>query len=126
MILLDTNYLIESLVVGSKAATEVSQWLGSGERIGIAAIAWYEFLCGPLTVEESDLAKAIVAGGIQPFMDREAKIAANLFNATDRKRTLRVDAMIAGTAIAAGARLAKRNLEDFSPFVPHGLVLVSD
>jgi len=34
------------------------------------------------------------------------------------------NAMIAGTAIAAGARLATNNRDDFEPFITHGLKLV--
>jgi hypothetical protein len=50
--------------------------------------------------------------------------AARLFNAVNRKRGLRVDAMIAGTATASRANLATNNHDDFGPFVPHGLELV--
>jgi DNA (cytosine-5)-methyltransferase 1 len=45
-------------------------------------------------------------------------------HATGRKRHLRVDAMIAGTATAVGARMATGNRSDFEPFTKHGLTLV--
>ena len=53
----------------------------------------------------------------------DAIAAARLFNALERKRSLRVDAMIAGTAIVVGADLTTNNRADFSAFVPHGLRL---
>ena len=62
---------------------------------------------------------------IIPFSESAAAEAARLFNAVKRKRPLRVDAMIAGAAIAAGAQLATRNCADFLAFVPFGLALVS-
>jgi predicted nucleic acid-binding protein len=54
--------------------------------------------------------------------EKQANESARLFNLVGRKRSLRVDAMIAGTAIAAHARLATDNRADFLPFVAHGLV----
>ena len=61
---------------------------------------------------------------IVPFDQAQATIAARLFNAGNQKWVLRVDAMIAGTAIAAGATLATNRLNDFTAFVPHGLKLL--
>ena len=61
---------------------------------------------------------------IVPFGEAEAMEAARLFNAVDRKRSLSVDSMIAGTASAVKARLATLNRADFEPFVPHGLQLL--
>ena len=54
----------------------------------------------------------------------EAVEAARHFNAIKRKRSHWVDAMIAGTAITANARLATQNRAGFKPFVAHGLLLV--
>lgn len=61
---------------------------------------------------------------IVPFAEAEAREAARLFNAIHRKRSLRVDAMIAGTATIANARLATNNRADFKPFAAHGLVIL--
>lgn len=49
MIHLDTNYLIGLLVRGSHEASEVDQWLVKGESLATSAIAWTEFLNGPVT-----------------------------------------------------------------------------
>ena len=62
-------------------------------------------------------------GEVIPFAEEQAREAAHLFNAIGRKRHLRVDTMIAATAIVAGAPLATGNREDFQPFLAHGLKL---
>jgi predicted nucleic acid-binding protein len=125
MICLDTNYLIRALVPATAEARRVGEWLDAGEPLAIPAIAWYEFLCGSIiTDEEIQLAMVIVSENVLPFEQAEAAESARLFNAAGRKRALRVDAMIAGTAVAAGARLATNNRSDFKPFTAHGLALL--
>ena len=52
MIHLDTNFLIQALVAGSPAETNLQTWLTAGEDLGISTIAWSEFLCGPLTPKD--------------------------------------------------------------------------
>lgn len=124
MICLDTNYLVRGLVKGAKESAELTEWYQSGEVLLSAAPAWYEFLCGPITGPQITAIRAFLSGGISAFEEVQATEAARLFNATGRIRRLRVDAMIAATAIVASARLATSNTEDFKPFVPHGLKLV--
>ena len=124
MICLDTNYLIHGLVLDTPESRQIRGWLQTNEPIAMPAVAWYEFLCGPVDDEDISLAEMILTHGILGFHGGEIVKAANLFNAVGRSRRFRFDAMIAGTAIVAGARLATRNLADFSPFVPHGLALV--
>ena len=123
MICLDTNYLIRALIPGTPDAKRLEAWVASGERVILPAVAWYEFLCG-CTDEEERLALALLTGGLHPFDAKEAKIAARIFRSVKTPRHLRVDAMIAGTAIAANARLATNNRADFKPFVAHGLLLI--
>lgn len=124
MICLDTNYLIRGLIPATPEAEKILSWLESGEPIGIPAVAWYEFLCGPVDEEEIQLTIAILSAGVLALGAPQAAEAARLFNATARSRRLRVDAMIAGTATAANAKLATLNRADFEPFVAQGLVLV--
>ena len=49
MIHLDTNFLIDALVPGSAQEAQLVGRLGAGETLGISALAWGEFLCGPLS-----------------------------------------------------------------------------
>jgi predicted nucleic acid-binding protein len=123
MICLDTNYLIRSLIPGTTEALTVEQWLEANESLCIPSVAWYEFLCGS-TTEEEQLALALLDGGILPFGEIEAQSAAAGFRSLDKPRHLRVDAMIAATAIVAKVSLATNNRKDFLPFVPHGLSLL--
>jgi predicted nucleic acid-binding protein len=125
MICLDTNYLIRALIPDTEEARRVNEWLAKGEAICAPAVVWYEFLCGPVFAEEMRLGKAILTAGILAFHEAQAAEAARLFHAVKRPRRLRVDAMIAGTTIVAGAALATSNRADFEPFVAHGLVLAA-
>ena len=124
MICLDTNYLIMGLVAGSREAGLLLEWASKGEKLITSSIVWYEFLCGPVTDQHVAAMKQLLAQ-IAPFDESTSNIASQLFNQAGRKRTLRVDAMIAATAIAQQSPLATNNTNDFSPFVPFGLELVT-
>lgn len=122
MICLDTNYLILGLVPASRESQALSRWAQSGEPLITPMSAWYEFLCGPVTHAQVGAIRAFLRQ-IVAFDEPQAVVAARLFNATHRKRSLRVEAMIAGTATASNATLATKNRNDFAAFVPHGLKL---
>lgn len=123
MIHLDTNYLIGLLVKGSVAAVEVDGWLAAGESLAASAIAWTEFLNGPVTPLEVSRAEAVLRSRIVPFGQAQAALAAELFNQTGRRRGSRFDCLVAATAIRAQAQVATINQADFRLFVPHGLTL---
>ena len=123
MICLDTNYLIRGVSEGTEEAAALVAWTKAGKTLITPMPAWFEFICGPVTEDQQATMRAFLAA-IIPFTEAEATEAARLFNAIKRKRALRVDAMIAGTAIAAKARLATQNRADFKPFTAHGLTLV--
>ncbi len=123
MICLDTNFLIRALIPETSEALAMEEWLRSGDLLCIPAVAWYEFLCGS-TEEEERLAFAMLKGGILPFTPTEAQVAATGFRSLNKLRGLRVDAMIAATAILAKAPLATNNRDDFEPFLTHGLELI--
>lgn len=120
MICLDTNYLILGLVAGSRESRELAAWVAAGERLVAPSLVWFEFLCGPVTEAQVRTMRAFLHE-LTPFDEPQAIIAADLFNAAARKRSTRVDAMIAATAIAAGATLATNNASDFLPFRDSGL-----
>lgn len=124
MILLDTNYLIRALVEGSAEAGRVIGWLEAGEDLGSSAVSWYEFLCGPVDDGGIDAVLGILNDRILPFTADQAAESSRLFNAVGRRRSLRVDAMIAAAAIVANATLATDNARDFESFAPFGLKLL--
>ena len=121
MICLDTNFLILGLVSGSTESKKLIHWVQAGEILITPMPAWYEFLCGPVSAIQISTMRAFLQEVIA-FDDAQASTAAQLFNATGRKRSLRVDAMIAATSIGANAKLATNNTQDFTAFEPHGLI----
>src|ERR1035441_10002073 len=116
MIHLDTNYLIGLLVKGAPQALEVDGWLAAGQPLAAAAIAWTEFLNGPVSSLEVTRAEAVLQSRIVPFGRPEAVLAADLFNRTGRRRGSRFDCLIAATAMLAHAEIATVNQSDFNPF----------
>jgi predicted nucleic acid-binding protein len=125
VICLDTNYLILGLAPGSDESRRLIAWARAGEALIAPAVVWYEFLCGPVTASQIAVARAFLQE-IVGVDERCAIEAAHLVNSTGRARRLRVDALIAGTAIAFNASLATGNRADFEHFVAHGLQLTSE
>jgi len=66
VIQLDTSFLIRALVRHSPEDELLRQWLRDGTPLAVSAIAWTEFLCGPLRRREIQLAAQIV-GEVLPF-----------------------------------------------------------
>jgi predicted nucleic acid-binding protein len=124
MIHLDTNYLIGLAVRGSSPAQNVDNWLAAGEPLAASALAWTEFLNGPVSADEIALVESVIEGNLVAFEKSTAVLAAQLFNQGGRRRGSRFDCLIAATAILAGAQLATENTKDFTPFVPFGLKLI--
>jgi predicted nucleic acid-binding protein len=123
MIHLDTNYLIGLLVKGSPQALHVDGWLAAGQPLAAGAVAWTEFLNGPVSLLEVSRTEAVLQSRIVPFGRPEAVLAADLFNKTGRRRGSRFDCLIAATAMLAQAEIATVNQSDFNLFTPHGLKL---
>ena len=65
MIHLDTNYLIGLQVKGSAVALDVDGLLATGESFAASAIAWTEFLNGPVTPLAVSRAEAVLAVTMQ-------------------------------------------------------------
>jgi len=123
-ILLDTNYLIKTLIPNSDEENQVREWIERKVNLITSSICWYEFLCGPVDEKGIEMMGMILRGRIIPFTAEQAQEAATLFNKTNRKRSLRVDAMIAAAAIVGRAALATDNDRDFSVFEELGLTLI--
>ena len=121
MILLDTNYLIGLLVKASQQASDVDGWLVEGQTLATSAIAWTEFLNGPVRPLEVSRAETVLESRIVSFGQQEAVLAADLFNKTGRRRGSRFDCLIAATAIVSQAEVATVNQSDFKIFIQHGL-----
>jgi len=123
MIHLDTNYLIGLLVRGSREAADVDRWLASGESIAASAIAWSDFLNGPVSSSEIAQVEMVLQAQIVSFGKNESSVAAELFNKTGRRRGSRFDCLIAATAMANQAKIATLNQADFKLFISFGLRL---
>lgn len=119
---LDTSFLIRALVRGSREDAALRAWLGKADGVAISALAWTEFLCGPVSSRGVELAVQLL-GEPLPFAEAEATTAAMLFNESGRRRGSIIDCMIAAGAIEAGAMLATVNLRDFQRLTPLGLRL---
>ena len=125
MIHLDTSYLIRLLVPGSAEDRQVRIWLRDKMPLGASAIAWAEFLCGPLEPAEVELAGRVVPERT-PFTEEDALRAARLYHLGGRRRGTLVDCMIAAAAIRAEAAFATVNRGDFQRLARGGLRLVRE
>ena len=126
-ILLDTNFLICGLIQYSSESELLKQWYLSGRSLITSSVAWYEFLCGPVTEPQVEVIQAFLKGPkVIAFDQIIASRAALLFNQLGRPRKLRVDVMIAATAIEMNSELATANVHDFETMVPHGLRVIGN
>jgi predicted nucleic acid-binding protein len=123
MICLDTNYLIRGIALETKEANHMAEWAQQGEILIVSSIAWYEFLCGPVSQSQIYVMKSFLTD-VVPFDEIQAQEAARLFNMVKRNRRLRIDALIAALAITRNCPLATNNKTDFDEFTPHGLKLI--
>lgn len=125
MIFLDTDFLIEAVVPGSPEDVQVERWLLAGEILAVSAVAWTEFLNGPVDAVQIHRGRSLITAGIEDFTELQAVEASRLFNATGRRRRHKFDCLVAAAAITSDARLATRNTADFQFFVPYGLQLAT-
>ncbi len=122
MIHLDTSFLIRALDAGSTQDRRLRGWISDGVTLGMSAVAWTEFLCGPLPSATLALADDLI-GPRRAFTTGDATLAARMFNETGRRRGSLLDCMIAATALGEGARIATVNVKDFRRFESFGLQL---
>ncbi|HKO36218.1 MAG TPA: PIN domain-containing protein [Pyrinomonadaceae bacterium] len=112
MIHLDTNFLIQALVVGSGSEEKLRTWVIADENVAISSIALSEFLCGPVSRDELALVETLL-GPPEPFLATDASKAAELFNATGRRSRSLADCQIAAVALRCDANLATIKRDGF-------------
>lgn len=120
---LDTNFLIFGADPAHRAHQQLGEWMAAGEVIGVAAMAWAEFRCGPLALDLLNAWQGLLAGNIIAMDRTTAERASDLFSLTGRRSRSLPDCLIAATAMNAGARLATLNRADFAPMEKFGLRL---
>jgi predicted nucleic acid-binding protein len=121
---LDTGFLISALRRGSPEDRRLREWLARGEAVGISAVSWTEFLCGPVGGDDIELGARVVDEPVA-LLAADASVAAQLFNLAGRRRGSLNDCMIAATALRVSASLATTNFADFRRFEPAGLRVIS-
>jgi len=124
LIHLDTSFLIRALVSGSPEDRRLRDWITSDEGLGISAVAWAEFLCGPMEPHALELAAEVLDEPI-PFLAEDAAGAARLYNLSGRRRGSLADCMVAAVALRLGASLATSNPADSRKLGTAGPELVS-
>ena len=118
---LDTSFLIRALLPGTSESRRLEEWLGGRRALVISAMAWTEFLAGPLDDETLRIAGRLV-GTAAAVTGVHAERAAHLFNVTGRRRGTLSDCLIAAVAIEDGAALATAD-GVFERFADAGLLL---
>jgi predicted nucleic acid-binding protein len=121
---LDTSFLIRALARGSPEDRRLRAWLRAAATVGISAVSWAEFLCGPVGAEDVALAARIVGDPVA-FTPEDSAGTARLFNLSGRRRGSFTDCMIAAVALRVGASVATTNPEDFDRFEAAGLEIVT-
>lgn len=121
---LDTSFLIRALLPGTPEATRLESWLVGRSSLSISAMAWAEFLSGPLDEGTFEVARRLL-GEASPVTGPDAEQAARLFNRTGRRRGSLADCLIAAVAMGASARLAATDA-GFARFSGDGLELATD
>jgi predicted nucleic acid-binding protein len=121
---LDTSFLIRALTRGSPEDRRLRAWLQEATTVGISAVSWAEFLCGPVDAEDVALAARIVGDPVE-FTAEDSSGTARLFNLAGRRRGSLTDCMIAAVALRVGASMATTNPGDFGRFEAAGLEIVT-
>lgn len=123
MIHLDTNFLIGVANRHLPVEAALLGWLQQGESFAASAIAWAEFLNGPVKPSHVQEMNVLIENRVISLGRKEAEKASHLFNETGRRRASMPDCFIAATAICAKVNLATQNKRHFALFAPYGLRL---
>src|SRR2546421_5222877 len=84
LIAFDANFLIAAIRERSEYGEQIKDWMFTGVSFQISAIAWSEYLCGPIDETRIEHARKLVAN-IEPFVEEDAALAGYLFNETGRR-----------------------------------------
>ncbi len=117
---LDANFVVAALIQGTAASRQIEAWVRSGWQMQISAVAWSEYMCGPVEPHLVPIARRLV-GIIDVFTAEDAELAGKLFNDTGRRS--HADCMVAAHAIRRDAVLATADAPDFRVFRKFGLRL---
>ena len=120
---LDTNCLIDLLLGNNKTRSVLKTKLLAGWKCSASAIAWHEFVCGPLTSEQRQDIWDFLEGRVHPLDFAIAELAADIFNQTGRKKGSKADCITAATAIHHKAKLLTWNKADFKSIKKLGFAL---
>lgn len=115
LIHLDTDFLIYSLGEAGPERQRLLELAQSDAEIQMSSIAWYEFIRGPRTPEQSAVARSFFFDdGIVPFSEELAVKAGEVFRQLGSPRRRTADIAIGVVAAAYDATLATRNARDFA------------
>lgn len=115
LVALDSNFLVAARAPGSGQGDQLQRWLVAGISVQISAVAWSEYLCGPVDEDDVEIARSILSR-VDSFAEADARLASELFNQTGRRSRSHVDCMIAAHTIRRGCLLATLNIQDFRRF----------
>lgn len=122
---LDTNALIALADPCLQLFQMAQVRVAAGDVPAASAVAWHEFVRGPVSEVDAARAGEWLGGRIVSLNRDAAEKAAHLFRETGSRRPSTADCLIAATAIQAGAVLLTANRDDFIRFEPHGLKLLT-
>lgn len=120
---LDTNALIALSDPSHPLFLRIEQRLREGWTTDTDAVAWHEYVRGPLLKEDRERAMLVIGNRVSDLTRPVAEKAAEWFNATGRRRASTADCLIAAACLHEDAELVTNNVDDFTPFIPHGLKL---
>lgn len=126
MLHLDANALIALADPAGSVIRLVRSRVEQGILPAASAVAWHEFVRGPLLPDELLRVERVVGSRVQAATRGTSELAARLFNATGRRRASTADCFIAASAIEQSAELLTADNDDFHPFVALGLRLATE
>jgi hypothetical protein len=112
---IDTDFLVYALATSGPERMRLRSLAATDAVLEISAVAWYELCRGPRTPEQIAVARAVFGeGGIIPFTEDLAEVAADHFRRLGSPRKRAADIAVAVSALYRDAVLLTRNVRDFS------------